>query len=96
MPDLQRDARPCSASVLADFYRQELLKHCDCLERQREYFSDRAIAEAERGLLRVIARVDDLCTHGDANEVIASLLKKIDAVTGLSAFAAMTESGKLH
>lgn len=92
----QRDARPCSASVLADFYRQEFLKHHDCLERQREYFSDRAISDAERGLQRVIAQLDELCACDGANDLLANLLKKIDAVTGLSAFAAMTESGKVH
>ena len=96
MSHLQRDARPCSASALADFYRQEFLRHHDCLERQREYFSDRAIADAEQGLLRVMAQLDDLCACDGANDIVADLLKKIDAVTHLSAFAALTESGKLH
>lgn len=96
MPHLQRVDRPCSASVLADFYRQELLKHHACLERQREYFSDRAIADAEQGLLRVMAQLDELCTCDGANDVVAGLLKKIDAVTGLSALTAINESGKLH
>lgn len=96
MPHPQRAARPCSASVLADFYRQELLKHCDCLKQQREYFSDRAIDNAEQGLLRVMAQLDELCTHDDAHDVVATLLKKIDAVTGLSALSAITENGRLH
>lgn len=96
MPHLQRAAQPCSASVLADFYRQELLKHHACLERQREYFSDRAIADAEQCLLRVMAQLDELCACDGANDVVAGLLKKFDAVTGLSALAAITESGKLH
>jgi len=96
MPDPLRVAHRCDASVLADFYRQEILKHCDCLERQREYFSDRAISNAEQGLLRVMAQLDELCTHADANRVVADLLKRIDAVTGLSALAAITENGRLH
>lgn len=96
MPHPQRAARPCSASVLADFYRQELAKHCDCLKRQREYFSDSAIDNAEQGLLRVMAQLDELCTHDDANDVVANLLKKIDAVTGLSALNAISGNGRLH
>ena len=95
MPHLQRVPRPCSASVLADFYRQELLKHRDCLEQQREYFSDRAIEEAEQGLMRLMAQLDQLCASDDVNDIVAGLLKKFDVVTGLSALAA-NDSGKLH
>ena len=95
MPHLQRVDLPCSASILADFYRQELLKHRDCLEQQREYFSDRAIAEAEQGLLRLMAQLDQLCASDDVNHILACLLKKFDLVTGLSALAA-SEPGKLH
>ena len=95
MPHLQRVPRPCSASILADFYRQELLKHHDCLERQREYFSDRAIEDAEQGLMRLMAQLDQLCAGDDVNDLVAGLLKKFDVVTGLSALAA-SDPGKLH
>ena len=95
MPHLQRVHPPCSASILADFYRQELLKHRDCLEQQREYFSDRAITEAEQGLMRLMAQLDQLCASEDVNDILACLLKKFDVVTGLSALAAI-EPGKLH
>jgi hypothetical protein len=95
MPHLQRVPLPCSASVLADFYRQELLKHRACLEQQREYFSDRAIEDAEQGLLRLMAQLDRLCASDDVNDIVASLLKKFDVVTGLSALAA-NDPGLLH
>ncbi len=95
MPHLHRVAPSCSASVLADFYRQELLKHRDCLEAQREYFSDRAIEDAEQGLMRLIAQLDQLCATNDVNGIVAALLKKFDVVTGLSSLAA-SDPGKLH
>lgn len=95
MPHLHRVAPSCSASVLADFYRQELLKHRDCLEAQREYFSDRAIDDAEEGLMRLMAQLDQLCASDDVNDIVAGLLKKFDVVTRLSALAA-SDSGTLH
>ena len=93
MPRLHSVPRPCDASILADFYRQELLRHRDCLERQREYFSDRAIEEAEEGLMRLSAQLDRLCASGDSNELVAHLLRQFDLVTGLSAW---TEPGQVH
>ena len=34
-------------SLLNDFYREEFLKHRECLARQREYYSERAITSAD-------------------------------------------------
>ena len=88
MPRLHRATSPaasCNPSVLADFYRQELLKHRDCLELQREYYSDRAITEAEEGLMRLLAQLDQLCTKEYANELVADILRQYDVVTRLSA-----------
>ena len=96
MPRLRRVPRPCDATIRAEFYRQELLKHRDCLERQREYFSDRAIADAEEGLMRLSAQLDRLCANGDSNELVAHILRRFDSVTGLSALQAMTEPGQVH
>jgi hypothetical protein len=89
-------ARPISGPVcqcLADFFREEFLKHHHCLEQQREYFSDNAIAEAEDALCRAMAQIDGLCQRDDACEVISRLLRQIDAVTKLSAW---TEPETLH
>jgi len=75
---------PCEC--LADFFRQEILKHHQCLERQREYFSDVAINQAEQALMRTLEQVECLCQREDARQVIGELLKKFDAVTKLSAW----------
>lgn len=96
MPRLHSVPGHCSASILVDFYRQELLQHRDCLEQQREYFSDRAIEEAEAGLMRLLSQLDQLCAKEDANELVAEILRKYDLVTGLSALRAMSEPGRLH
>ena len=47
-------------SVPADFYRQEFMKHRECLARQREYFSELAISKADQALARVLN--DDAAT----------------------------------
>lgn len=86
--------RPCCTSVLVDFYRQELLKHRDCLEQQREYYSARAIEDAEAGLMRLLSQLDQLCAKEDANELVAAILRKYDVVTGLSALNAMSDSAR--
>ena len=75
---------PCEC--LADFFRQEILKHHQCLERQREYFSDVAINKAEQALMRILEQVECLCQREDACQVIGEMLKKFDAVTKLSAW----------
>ena len=71
---------------LAEFFRQEILKHHRCLEEQREYFSDVAINQAEEGLMRILSQVEGLCQREDACQVIGELLRKFDAVTKLSAW----------
>jgi hypothetical protein len=70
----------------AEFYREELLKHQRCLERQREYFSEKAIQQAECALESILARLDTLCRHQDCDKVMSVLLKKFDLVTRLSAW----------
>ena len=89
-------ARPLcgpACQCLADFFREEFLKHHHCLEQQREYFSDLAIAEAENALSRAMEQIDGLCQRDDACEVIGRMLRQIDAVTKLSAW---TEPETLH
>src|SRR6476620_4592530 len=82
-----------ACQCLAEFFREEFLKHHHCLEQQREYFSDGAIAEAESALSRAMEQIDGLCQRDDACEVIGRLLRQIDAVTKLSAW---TEPETLH
>jgi hypothetical protein len=69
-----------------DFYREEFLKHRQCLERQREYFSERAIADVECALVRILGELDQLCCREDAESRVSELLRQFDCVTGLSAW----------
>lgn len=82
-------ARPLcgpSCHCLAEFFREEFLKHHRCLESQREYYSDVAIETAEKALSRAMSQIESLCQREDGCEVIGQLLRQIDAVTNLSAF----------
>jgi len=78
---------PLLSSSLIDFYREEFLKHHQCLQEQREYFSEQAICGVERALQRVIADLEHLSGKADADEVMARLLREFDVVTGLSAWS---------
>lgn len=74
-------------SALTEFYREEFLKHQQCLQAQREYFSEQAIQRVECALQRVMADLDNLSGKADAGEVMARLLREFDVVTGLSAWS---------
>ncbi|HXT70089.1 MAG TPA: hypothetical protein VN700_10065 [Vicinamibacterales bacterium] len=76
---------PCQC--LAEFFREEFLKHHQCLEQYREYYSDRAITQAEEALGRILRQMEELSRRDDACEVVGQLLKQFDAVTKLSAFS---------
>jgi hypothetical protein len=83
--------RVTPVSVPADFYRQEFMKHRECLAAQREYFSERAITDADAALARVLGQLEQLCAKDDANQVIGELLRKFNAVTGLSGWSDPTQ-----
>ena len=72
-------------SLLSDFYRQEFLKHRECLARQREYYSERAITDADGAITLVLKQLDAICAKDDAQQVMSRLLRSFDIVTGLSA-----------
>ena len=84
------DSRPQCDPVfhsLSNFYREEFLKCQRCLDEQRECYSERAISEVEQALTRVMAQLDRLCAHDDADKVVGRLLRQFDAVTRLSAWS---------
>ena len=87
------NAVPASVSALAEFYREEFLKHHRCLQEQREYYSAQAINSAEAALLKIIAEVDRLSEEANANQVVARLLREFDVVTGLSGWS---DPNKVH
>ena len=87
--DLAAPASRFPASFPADatrvaFYREELAKHRKCLEQQREYYSDKVIGDVEAALARLMARVDNLCSCENGDEIVSRLLRDIDVVTRLS------------
>lgn len=71
-------------SLPSDFYREEFIRHRECLARQREYFSERAITDADEALARILGELDQLCAKDDAAQLIGRLLRTFNAVTGLS------------
>jgi len=93
VPRLPRPLCGAPCECLADFFREELRKHHACLERQREYYSDIAIAQAEEALARIMGQLEQLCQREDACQMMGELLRKFDLVTKLSAW---TDPGQLH
>jgi len=93
VPGPQRPLGRCSCWSLADFYREEFLKHHACLERQREYYSDVAISRAEEALTRILSQLEQLCQRDDAGQMVGELLRQFDLVTKLSVW---TEPDKVH
>lgn len=87
--------RVSSASVTGptDFYRSEFIRHRECLALQREYFSERAITDADEALARVLGQLEQICKKDDADQLIGKLLRQFNAVTGLSGWA---DPSKLH
>ena len=88
MPRFVTDSRPTSAQrPLTEFYRQEFLKHQQCLQRQRPYYSESAITDVEAALTRIMGQLEQLCSKDNADQLVSALLKKFDVVTGLSAWS---------
>jgi hypothetical protein len=83
------DSRPQGDPVfhpVSDFYREEFRKCQQCLEQQREFYSERAISDVEQALVKVMGELDRLCIKPDADQVVSRLLRQFDVITGLSAW----------
>jgi len=88
MPRFVTDSRPISAQhPITEFYREEFIKHHRCLQQQRPYYSEDAITDVEAALTRIMSQLEHLCAKDNADQVVSSLLKKFDVVTGLSAWS---------
>jgi hypothetical protein len=88
MPRFVTDSRPTSAQhPITEFYREEFKKHQQCLQRQRPYYSESAITDVEAALIRIMGQLEQLCSKDNADQVVSSILKKFDVVTGLSAWS---------
>lgn len=78
-------SRVLSTNVdLSAFYREEFIRHKECLAKQREYFSERAITSADEAIELVIKQLEQLCARDGADQLIGKLLRTFNAVTGLS------------
>jgi hypothetical protein len=73
-----------SVDLPSAFYREEFIRHRECLAAQREYFSERAVTTADEALTLVLDQLEHLCQQDGADQVIGQLLKTFNAVTGLS------------
>lgn len=82
----ERPLQAVPVPSLIEFYREEFVKHQQCLAEQREYFSEHAIQSVEAALCRIIAEIDALSHKDDADVVVAQLLREFDVVTRLSAW----------
>jgi hypothetical protein len=80
-------AAPPNVSALIEFYREEFIKHHQCLQAQREYFSAQAIQSVEAALLKIIADLDQISSDTNAEQKVARLLREFDVVTGLSGWS---------
>ena len=82
------DSRPISAQhQIIEFYREEFVKHHRCLQEQRPYYSEDAIIGVEAALAKIINELEQLSSQDNAPQLVSSLLKKFDLVTGLSAWS---------
>ena len=81
------DSRPTAQHLLTEFYREEFLKHHRCLQEQRAYYSESAITDVEAALSRIMGKLEQLSTQDNAPQLVSSLLKKFDVVTGLSSWS---------
>ena len=88
LPGFRNEPPPPAGSFLTfsrtDFFREEILRHRECLARQREYYSERAITCADAALARLIGRLEQLSAREDAEQYLSGLLRRINVVTGLS------------
>ena len=88
MPRFATDSRPISAQhPIIEFYRQEFMKHRRMLQEQRPYYSEGAITDVETALTRIMGQLEQLCSTENADQLVSSLLKKFDVVTGLSSWS---------
>ena len=88
MPRFATEIRPISAPhPITEFYREEFRKHRRCLQQQRPYYSETAITDVEQALTKIISELEHLSSQEDASQLVASLLKQFDVVTGLSAWS---------
>ena len=84
------DSRPgCEQDLrcLSTFNLEEFQKCQRCLDEQRECYSEHAICELERALTFVMAQIDRLCAHADAERVLSRLLEQFGTISQVSSWS---------
>lgn len=69
---------------IADFYKEEFLRHKCRLEIQRPFFAEKTYEEIEAVLNRIIEEMDRICEVENFEQLASHLLHRIDVVTNLS------------
>ena len=69
---------------IAEFYKEEFLRHRCRLEVQRPFFAEKTYEEIEGVLNRIIEEMDRICEVDNFEQVASHLLHRIDVVTNLS------------
>jgi hypothetical protein len=88
MPRFATESRPFSGQhPIIEFYREEFLKHHQCLQEQRPYYSEGAITGVEAAITKIISQLEHLSSKDNAPQLLGSLLKQFDVVTGLSTWS---------
>ena len=86
MPRFVTDSRPISAQhPIAEFYREEFVKHHRCLQQQRPYYSESAITDVETALAKILGQLDPIELHigtrmNDVFERALDLRTTVDAL----------------
>lgn len=70
---------------IANFYREEFLKHKVRLESQKDFYSEKVFQELETALNKIITEIDNMSKMDHFSELASHLLSKIDYITHLSA-----------
>lgn len=69
---------------IAEFYKEEFLRHKCRLELQRPFFVEKTYEEIEGVLNRIIEEMERICEVDNFEQVASHLLHRIDVVTNLS------------
>ena len=69
---------------IAEFYKEEFLRHRCRLEVQRPFFAEKTYEEIEGVLNRIIEEMDRICEVDNFEQVASHLLHRIDVVANLS------------
>src|ERR1700741_3451056 len=70
---------------IADFYKEEFLRHKGRLEWQRPFFQEKTYEEIESVLNRIIDEMDKICEVENFEELASHLIQRIAVFTTLSA-----------